>query len=67
MHDSERDTSTFVIVLVLITDYRMADAVAQLNELHLMGLTGSQHSKGQAIALNHKRQGDRIVNGKHGL
>lgn len=45
--------STFVIALVLITGFRIADvAINSLNKLNVMGLTGPQRSKGEAAALN---------------
>jgi hypothetical protein len=45
----------FVLALFLVTDLRVGDAAAQLDELNSMGLIGTQGNKGQVAALNCQR------------
>lgn len=71
-HTTVRGTTAcpkcFVIALVLATDLRVGHwAVAQLDKLNVIGLTGPLDSKEQVAALCHQRQGDHIVSGQHRL
>ena len=48
----------FVLAPFLVTDLRVGDAAAQLDELNSMGLIGPQGNKEQVTTLNYQRQGD---------
>jgi hypothetical protein len=48
----------FVLALFLVPDLRVGDAVAQLDELNSMGLTGPRGNMDQVAALNRQRRGD---------
>ena len=49
---------SFVVALPLVPHLRVGYAAAQLDEVNVMGLIGSQVIRGQGAALNYQRQGD---------
>lgn len=56
----------FVVALVRVSDVRVGDSSAQLDEINVVGLTGPRSSSGEVGALNQQRQGEHYHNGHNG-
>lgn len=56
----------FVVDLYLVSDIKVGDSSAQLDELNAVGLIGPRYSRGKVAALNQQRQGDHYYNDHNG-